>query len=113
MNGLKHILIAVALLLAVAPCMHAEDHGKHLHDSEARTEICAAHPCSCHACDPAPGCTDVLDIQLQLDFTATPSALSVSTFHLFTLAQRKPFITHIPLSVAGVLASLQTVQLLI
>ena len=113
MNGLKHILIAVAMLLAVAPCIHAEDHGEHLHDSGAPSEICASHTCSCHACDSAPGCTDVLDIQLQLDSSATPAALSVSTVHLFTLAERKPFITHTPLSVAGVLASLQTVQLLI
>lgn len=113
MNGLKHILIAVAMLLAVAPCMHADDHGKHIHDSGARTEICASHVCSCHACDPTTVCTDDLDIQLRLDSATTPAALSTSTLHLFTLAERKPVITHAPLSVGGVLASLQTVQLLI
>ena len=113
MNGLKHILIAVALLLAVAPCMHAEDHGKHTHDSEARTEICTSHECSCHTCDTTTGCTDDLDLQLRLDSAATPAALSTATLHLFTLVETKPVITQTPLSVGGVLASLQTVQLLI
>lgn len=113
MNGLKHILIAVALLLAVAPCMHADNHRKHTHDSGARTEICASHACSCHACDTTTVCTDDSDIPLQRASATTAAALSISTVHLFTLAERKPVIPHAPLAVGGVLASLQTVQLLI
>lgn len=113
MNGLKHILIAIAMLLAVAPCMHADSHGTHIHDSGARTELCASHACSCHACDTIPVCTDDFDIPLQRATAATPATLSTSTVHLFTLAEEKPVITHAPLSVDAVLASRQTVQLLI
>jgi hypothetical protein len=113
MNGLKHMMIAVAMLLAVAPCSHGEDHGKHIHDSGARAEICASHPCSCHACDTTSECADDLDIQLQQASAATPGVLSTSTLHLFTLAETRPVITDAPHSVGGVLAFLQTVQLLI
>ncbi len=113
MNALKHILIAVAMLLTVAPCMHAAEHEKHVHDSDARTEICASHACSCHACDATDVCTDDLNIQLQQASAATSAAISTPALHLFTLAETKPVITHAPLPIDGVLASLQTVQLLI
>ncbi len=113
MNGLKHILIAVAMLLAVAPCLHVADHGMHVHDSGARTELCASHACSCHACDTTTVCTDDCDIQLQKASAATPVVQSTPAVHLFTLAETRPVITHAPPSVGGVLASLQTIHLLI
>ncbi|MBT8046147.1 MAG: hypothetical protein KJN67_03170 [Pontiella sp.] len=113
MKMLKHMLVVVALLLTTAPCLHADGHAKHGHDPDARTEICASHACSCHACDSSAACTDDYDLQLQQSSTTAPAALFTTCTHLFTLTETKPLVTHLLLPADGVLASLQTVQLLI
>ncbi len=107
---LKHILVVVALLATMVPCGHADMH--HDHDHHDDGVAIAGEPCSCHSCEHCPG-TDKFEIQT--DRVSNPIVtehLSIPDplFSLPTTSTvlRKP----LPPSV-GILAALQTVQLLI
>lgn|GEM_PF-3054592 len=114
MECLKHSLIAAVLMLAMMPCGHAAEHGPHDHDHDAAVEICAAPPpaCDCHSCDHG-----VCPAELQ-----APQQRSVSTSVLgplpsvvtrLILLEKKSLTRHRQPPSTGVLAILQTVQLLI
>ena len=112
MKRLKHILIGIALLAATLPCAHAMEHHDHSHDSAL--ELCAldAHPCECHSCDHLP-CS--ADIKIQLDRTSISTSLEIfpRTALRLPLPEYKPVLKNSPPPVIGILAAIQTVQLLI
>ncbi len=112
MKPLKHILVVVALLAAMLPCGHAEHHD---HGQDVAMELCAlaAEPCECHSCNHQP-CPDSVEIQLDhntpdLNPIEHPPALML----LFVLPETKPVLKESPPLAPGMLAALQTVQLLI
>ena len=109
---LKHILLATALLAALLPGAHALEHHGHEHDSAL--ELCAldALPCECHSCDHQP-CS--ADVEIQLDRTVASVSLEVplpAAIRL-SLPEYKPTLRNTTPRVSGILASIQTVQLLI
>ena len=114
MNFLKHILVMAVLLATLLPCSHAAMNHEHGRDHGSVMELCALDvaPCACHSCDHQP-CSGHLEIQRSpapVSSTIGPSA-SIVLFFSFpetTLATKK---TTPPVS--GILAVLQTVQLLI
>ncbi|RKX46520.1 MAG: hypothetical protein DRP64_03065 [Verrucomicrobia bacterium] len=110
MRPFKHILVVVALLAAMLPCGHAAVHHGHGHD--AGQCALAAEPCECHSCDHQP-CS--YDIEIQLDLTPVSETIvqSVIPNVLFILPEIHPALNKTIPPVSGVLASLQTVQLLI
>ncbi|VGO17624.1 hypothetical protein PDESU_06225 [Pontiella desulfatans] len=113
MNGLKHILVVIALLMAAMPCCHGHSHGMMAEAAGSESVITANHSCSCHSCEEAP-CTDDLempqDLTLATALAATPASTTIT---LFTLYEIKPVVRQAPPSVRGVLATIQTVRLLI
>jgi len=112
MGLLKHILVVVALLAATLPCSHATEHHDHGHNPAL--ELCAvdASPCECHSCDHQPCSTD---IEIQLDRTSVSDSLEVLRHAAIRLPlpQYKPAFRNTSIPVSGILASIQTVQLLI
>ena len=112
MNGLKHILIAVAVLIAAMPCCHAHEVDLHDHGDAAADEICAAHACSCHACDEIP-CAEDLEMPQELTIASVVVAVPPPSILLFVFPEQQPAVRQAPPLVDGVLASLETVQLLI
>ena len=114
MKLLKHSLIVVALMLAMAPCGHAVEHGLHDHGHDAGMEICtaSASACDCHSCDRT-ACTEKIPVPQQRSVVISVIEFSPSFVTLFTFSENKPFFRHSPPASVGVLASLQTVQLLI
>jgi hypothetical protein len=112
MNGLKHILIMVALLIAAMPCCHAHEFELHDHGDTADAEICATHACSCHACDEIP-CAEDLEMPQELTIASVAVATPPLSILLIVFSEQKPAVRQAPPPVAGVLASIQTVQLLI
>ena len=112
MRLLNHILVVVALLAAMLPCSHAEHHD---HGHDAAMELCtlAAEPCECHSCN-HPQCPDSVEIQLDHN---TPDSNTIeqppAPVLLFILAETKSVLREIPPPVPGILAVIQTVQLLI
>lgn len=112
MNRLKHILIMVALLIAAMPCCHAHELERHDHDGTADAEICAAEACSCHACDEIP-CAEDLEMPQELSIASVAVAAPPPSILLIVFSEQKPVVRQAPPAVAGVLASIQTVQLLI
>lgn len=112
MKKLKYILMGIAVLAVLLPSPHALEHHDHGHDSAL--ELCAldALPCECHSCD-HPSCSS--NIETQLDQSSGSYSLEILR-HVapqFALPQDKPVLRNIPPTVVGILASLQTVQLLI
>lgn len=112
MNGFKHILIMGALLIAAIPCFHAHELERHDHGGTAEAEICAASACSCHACDEIP-CTEDLEMPQELTIASAVVAVPPPSILLFVFSEQQPAVRQAPLLVAGVLASLENVQLLI
>ena len=112
MNGLKHILIMGALLFAAVPCFHAHELERHDHGGTADADICAAHACSCHACDEIP-CAEDLEMPLELTIGSVAVATPPPSILFIVFSAQKHSVRHASPSVAGVLASMQTVQLLI
>ncbi len=112
MTLLKHILVVVALLVAMLPCGHAEHHD---HGQDVAMELCAvaAAPCECHSCNHQP-CPDSVEIQLDryapdsntIEPPSTPALL-------FVLPETKSVLKQTPPPDPGILAVIQTVQLLI
>ena len=111
MKFLKHILVVAALMLMVMPCTHAQDHDVHAHGEGSAPEICATHACSCHSCD-TESCIEMLEVQ-DLSVSLTSVEAPSSSILLMVFSETKPLTKRVPSSVPGILASLQTVQLLI
>ena len=112
MKGFKHILIMGALLIAAMPCFHAHELERHDHGGTADADICAAHACSCHACDEIP-CAEDLEMPQELTIVSVAVATPPSSILFIAFSAQKHSVRHASPSVAGVLASIQTVQLLI
>jgi hypothetical protein len=112
MNRLKHILVVMALLATVMPCVHAAAYDNHHHDEPLELCAIAAQPCACHSCEEH-ACTDHIEIQLDRTPDTTTMEQPSTPVLLYILPETKPaLITSTP-PVAGILSSLQTVQLLI
>lgn len=111
MRMLNHILLVVVLLVALFPCAHALTHHDH-HDLNILMCGIAAESCSCHSPDEQP-CTD--QVEIQFDRIANAVAVMEPTYspafqiYTATASPCRKTVMHIP----GILASLQTVQLLI
>ena len=110
MNLLKHILVVGALLVTMLPYSHAIMH----HEHGSAMELCevSALPCQCHSCDHEP-CSDQAEIQLKtapgtqsIEQSSNPTVLFIVPEPLLTKSKNSP-------PVVGVLASIQTIQLLI
>ena len=113
MKLLKHILVAVALLAMVLPCIHASAHYSHHHDEGVDLCEIAAEPCCvCHSCEQQP-CTDNVEIQLDRTPDATTIEQPSVPALLYILPEDEPALKKAILPPPGVLAALQTVQLLI
>jgi hypothetical protein len=112
MKGFKHILIMGALLIAAMPCFHAHELEWHDHDGTAEAELCAAHACSCHACDEIP-CAEDLEMPQERTIVSVAVATPPPSILLIVFSEQRHSVRQASPSVAGVLASLQTVQLLI
>lgn len=108
----KHILVMIALMVAIVSCGHVDEHFDHQHHESADLCGIASEPCSCHSCESYP-CTDQVKIQLNRASNAImyvqPSASAV----LFALLEAKPLCKKSILPISGILDALQTVQLLI
>ena len=112
MKILRPILV-IALLAGILPCSHADiHHDDHGHESMAELCAAAAGPCECHSCDVKP-CTD----QVEFQFNSAQGALVVmaplNSTVLFTLSESRLANRKANPSVCGILASLQTIILLI
>lgn len=106
---MMHILVLVALVAAMLPCGHAMHHDHH----EDAAELCGieAEPCCCHSCEHH-SCAEEVEIQLDL----APVVATIEPFSpalLFVLPEIKPVLKQNLPPTGGILASLQTVQLLI
>jgi hypothetical protein len=112
MNGLLKQILAIALLVAALPCCHALAHELHASEPVAAAELHAGHSCSCHSCEPA-SCGD--ETAMPQNRSAAPPAIALPSSFVqpFVLVEAKPARKRAPLLVVGVLASLQTVRLLI
>ena len=104
--------MGIALLVTLLPCTHA--FGCHDDGHDSAEEHCAldALPCECHSCDHQ-HCSSDLEIQV------VPSSVSGSlpVFHhaviRLPMAKYKSAFRNHSLPVSGILAVIQTVQLLI
>ena len=114
MTPLKHILVVVALLATMLPCGHAALHHDDDHHHDADVERCcvAVDPCACHSCE-HPYCADPVQIQTNrtsdIALIEHPATLKL----LFRLPETKPALQKARPTANGMLAALQTVQLLI
>lgn len=109
---LKHILVIVALLTAMMPCCHALGHDAPVRDAGADSSLVASHTCACHSCDEVAH-HDHIDMPQELTAPSAAFELPVTGLQLFILSETKPLKRLVPPPVAGMLAALQTVQLLI
>jgi hypothetical protein len=112
MKLLKHILVAVALLVMALPCVHAAHYGHHHDEGVELCEIAAEPCCACHSREQQP-CTDNVEIQLDRTPDAATIEQASSPTLLYILPEAKPALKKAILPPPGVLATLKTVQLLI
>ncbi|MEA2069207.1 MAG: hypothetical protein U9P12_08405 [Verrucomicrobiota bacterium] len=112
MKLLRHILMVIALMAAVMPCCHADAHDLHSHGAQADAGLCASHACACHSCEETP-CGDKLDMPQNLTVASASVVIPSSPIRLFIFTEAKPVTRQAPPKVTGILATLQTVQLLI
>ena len=112
MKFFKHIFVVLALIALMLPCGHAADHDAHAHEAETAEQICAASACACHGCDEAP-CTAAPE--LPQERTPAPPSVSVSPRppSFLAFSDSKPLERPALFTTGGILASIQTVQLLI
>lgn len=113
MKLLKHILVVIALLAMVLPCVHAAAHlSHHHHEGVELCEIAAEPCCACHSREQQP-CTD--NVEIQLDRTPDVAAIDHPAIPalLYILPEDKPALKKANHPPSGVLATLKTVQLLI
>ena len=112
MKLLKHILVVVALLVIVLPCVHAAHYGHHHDEGVELCEIAAEPCCACHSHEQPP-CTDNVEIRLDRTPDATTIEQPSAPPLLYLLPKDKPALKKAVLPPPGILAALQTVQLLI
>lgn len=113
MKLLKHILVVVALLAMVLPCVHAAAHFSHHHHEDVELcEIATGPCCACHSREQHP-CTDNVEIELNRAPNVATIEQASSPTLLYILPKETPVLKKAILPVPGVLASLKTVQLLI
>ena len=112
MNLLKHIFVVSALLATMLPCNHSPAH--HEHDHGSAVELCAVSTtsCECHSCEKEP-CSAKPEVKFNpapgTQIIESPSNPAV----LFILPEPQLAMSKIIPPVSGVLAAIQTVQLLI
>lgn len=112
MNGLKNILVVIALLITAWPCIHADHHADPSFIPDAVAEIAESHHCSCHSCEETV-CTKTLEVQQTVAFIPVISATPSSDQLLLILSETKPVVRQITTSVYDPLVALKTIQLLI
>ncbi len=112
MNMLKHILVVVALLATMLPCVHAAVHHDHHHDADKGLCEVAADPCSCHSCEHQP-CADKNKIQGNRTLDTTTIEQPPISAILFVLPETNSALRPARPPSPGILASIRTVQLLI
>ncbi len=106
MTLLKNSLVVLALLAAMVPCCHAAEHEAHADEGIVAT------PCTCHSCDES---AHHDDLEMPQELTGSTVGISVPapSILLFVFSETKPLQRLAPSSIVGILASIQTVQLLI
>jgi hypothetical protein len=112
MKNLKHILVVVALLATMVPCVHAAAHHDHHHDADMGLCEVEAEPCSCHSCEHPPY-ADRVETQIVYTPDLTTIEHPAIPDRLFALPEEKPALQNTRPPGVGILAALQTVQLLI
>ena len=112
MKNLKPILVVVALLATMLPCGHAAVHHDHHHDADMGLCEVAVDPCSCHSCGDRP-CVGKVEIQTDRTSDTTPIEQPPISFVLFILPETNSALRQARPPSFGMLAALQTVQLLI
>ena len=113
MKFAKHILVVIALMATMAPCGHAHGHAAHDRDAGAAGKLMVLHVCSCHSCDAMP-CSETREMPQETTAGTVSIASPDSATILFVLSETKPLLGAVSLSPSGgILASIQTVQLLI
>lgn len=110
---MRYIIVLATLAAILLPCGHADEHFGHHHDSEIGHCAVDSGHCACNACEPEP-CADKTDVQLirisEMTAIGQPStAVAVKVWPVVRKAPRSSAV-FLP---SGVLASLQTIQLLI
>ena len=86
MKLLKHILLVIALMTAMAPCVHA-DH--HVHCSDEQTQEFRNTSCECHSCDHQQT-SEHTDIDLSTTPQKTAQLRLLIAFIRFEIAPQKP-----------------------
>jgi len=113
MNGLKHILVMVALLVSSAlPHVHAEDHHDHVHEADVQEQLCASHVCACTSCDDA-SCIDELEVERKTGSISVAVMRPSTDIILFVFTEPKPVLRRGTYPVHSALSALKTVHLLI
>ena len=113
MTFFKHILLMVALLAATMPCCHAVGHGEAAHDNDtADASIDALHACACHSCDETI-CREKIEMPQEIRLSSDVIELPVVALPFFVFPGTRSLKRPAPPAVVGILASIQTVQLLI
>jgi hypothetical protein len=112
MKLLKHMLVVIALFAATLPCIHGEDHSRHLHGTADPAALCGPHDCSCHSCDHAV-CPDDPDMLPGLSTSSALAVFPIPPIPLFIVQECRTSGRPLTLRPNGILSSLQTIQLLI
>ncbi|MDF7798647.1 hypothetical protein P4C99_04185 [Pontiellaceae bacterium B1224] len=113
MKILKNILLVIALLLVAMPCTHAADHHHGSPYSDQTDQFSAVHTCECHTCDADTVCTEPLEAEQELTLSSAVALQPPRVSPLFVLNQYRPAFRQVAPPVAGTLARLTTIQLLI
>ncbi|MDH3982318.1 MAG: hypothetical protein OES84_05380 [Kiritimatiellaceae bacterium] len=95
------------------PCIHEHAHAFSAHDASSdHPEFSESHHCDCHSCDDS-SCAEDLEVPQELTVVSTTVPAPASVFELIIFPEIKPVVQPVPPSAVGILASIQTVQLLI
>jgi hypothetical protein len=111
MRLLKHILIVFALMMASLPCIHAQIHEEHAETSE--TSLTRAACCACHSGPETPCHASVKTPQQRVSAAVIALVPSTCFTGFVPPAEPQPVLRQVPPQGSGMLASLQTVRLLI
>jgi hypothetical protein len=112
MSPLNHILMAAALLITALPCFHATNHGPQAHRFAEADSIFTSHACCCHSCSETP-CPEEFEMPQKLSGFSITAVFPPTLIRLVSFAEPKCAVRPMFPEDAGMLASLQTVQLLI
>ncbi|MDZ8118678.1 hypothetical protein [Pontiella agarivorans] len=112
MNGLKHILVVIALLFSALPCIHAEDQACQPHEKDASQQLFPFHVCGCHHCDEL-ACSEELDAETStVSVTVAVEPLPQAVI-LYVFTETKPVLRRATSPVYSALTALKIVHLLI